>query len=313
MATAEMVVHEDEGGEVRVSGPLAGMLEQAPAVVLAAARDAAKALANVIAQKPKKVVMNGEQYLEFEDWQTVARFYGVTAAAEHPPQFVEFGEVRGFMATAVALKDGRVISRATAYCLTDEEKWRSRAKYEYHYVRKSGGTSAEDPGRDELVWEEKSDGKRFPKKLRVRVADEPVPLFQLASMAQTRASAKALRNVLSWVVVLAGYRPTPAEELPDAMEVPVERAESRPSGPRPAPAPASGGQGQYEQPPHGREPGSDDGDDMPGWASEPSRPAAPSQREARPDCPEGHPAAKVIPSKFRAGEWYCLTCKKGFK
>ncbi len=39
------------------------------------------------------------------------------------------------------------------------------------------------------------------------------PLFQLASMAQTRACAKSLRNVLSWVVVLAGYRATPAEEL----------------------------------------------------------------------------------------------------
>lgn len=40
------------------------------------------------------------------------------------------------------------------------------------------------------------------------------PWFQLASMAQTRAGAKALRNRLAWVVVLAGYRPTPAEELP---------------------------------------------------------------------------------------------------
>jgi hypothetical protein len=47
--------------------------------------------------------------------------------------------------------------------------------------------------------------------------DEPnwrgKPLFQLKSMAQTRASAKALRNVLSWIVVLAGYKPTPAEEM----------------------------------------------------------------------------------------------------
>jgi hypothetical protein len=32
-------------------------------------------------------------------------------------------------------------------------------------------------------------------------------------MAQTRACAKALRNVLAWVVVLAGYAPTPAEEM----------------------------------------------------------------------------------------------------
>tara|TARA_Y100000310_G_C20665633_1_gene807325 strand:- start:1408 stop:2166 length:759 start_codon:yes stop_codon:yes gene_type:complete len=39
------------------------------------------------------------------------------------------------------------------------------------------------------------------------------PFHQLASMAQTRAGAKALRNRFAWVVVLAGYGTTPAEEL----------------------------------------------------------------------------------------------------
>jgi hypothetical protein len=39
--------------------------------------------------------------------------------------------------------------------------------------------------------------------------DEPVPLFQLRSMAQTRACSKVLRNVLAWVALLAGYKPTP--------------------------------------------------------------------------------------------------------
>jgi len=39
------------------------------------------------------------------------------------------------------------------------------------------------------------------------------PWYQLASMSQTRAGAKALRNRLAWVAVLAGYRPTPAEEM----------------------------------------------------------------------------------------------------
>lgn len=39
------------------------------------------------------------------------------------------------------------------------------------------------------------------------------PLFQLASMAQTRAGSKALRQILSFVVALAGYSPTPAEEM----------------------------------------------------------------------------------------------------
>jgi len=37
--------------------------------------------------------------------------------------------------------------------------------------------------------------------------------FALRSMAQTRASAKALRNAFGWVVELAGYASTPAEEM----------------------------------------------------------------------------------------------------
>lgn len=39
------------------------------------------------------------------------------------------------------------------------------------------------------------------------------PDFQLRSMAQTRACAKALRNVFAWVMIMAGLAPTPAEEM----------------------------------------------------------------------------------------------------
>lgn len=41
------------------------------------------------------------------------------------------------------------------------------------------------------------------------------PMFQLASMAQTRALSKAYRLELGWIAVLAGYSPTPAEEMDD--------------------------------------------------------------------------------------------------
>jgi len=136
-----------------------------PEVVLAEAQKAAKALADVVSKKVKPVIMNGEQYLEFEDWQTVGRFYGVTAKTVST-NFIEYGSVQGFEARAVAVRaDGMEISGAEAMCLNDEPNWKGK------------------------------------------------PLFQLRSMAQTRACAKALRNVLAWVVVLAGYRPTPAEEM----------------------------------------------------------------------------------------------------
>jgi hypothetical protein len=50
------------------------------------------------------------------------------------------------------------------------------------------------------------------------------PRYQQRSMAQTRAVSKALRSALSWVVVLAGYQPTPADEMPREDDAPqVER------------------------------------------------------------------------------------------
>jgi len=141
-------------------------LVQAPEIVLQEAQKAATALQRVVANKRKPVIFKGEQYLEFEDWQTVAKFYGFsTRSVEAVP--VEIFGIKGAKARAevIDLRTGMIVGGAEAYCMRDEENWKEK------------------------------------------------PWFQLASMAQTRAGAKALRNVLAWVVVLAGYRPTPAEEL----------------------------------------------------------------------------------------------------
>lgn len=62
--------------------------------------------------------------------------------------------------------------------------------------------------------------------------------YALRSMAQTRAASKALRLPLGFIMQLAGFDPTPAEEIPDnAAEEPqplrprggVERPDPRPS------------------------------------------------------------------------------------
>lgn len=153
-------------------------VSRAPAVVLEEAKTAAKALTDVIKAKPRQVQFNGETYLEYEDWQTVGRFYGITAKVVST-EFVEFGDAKGFEARAVALRaDGMEVSAAEALCLNDEPNWSRK------------------------------------------------PLFQLKSMAQTRASAKCLRNCLAWVVVLAGYKPTPAEEM-DGVASRTPRSERR--------------------------------------------------------------------------------------
>lgn len=162
---------ESGNGEMLLApAPSALAIQRAPELVIEEATRAAKALTAVIESKPRKLVLNGKTYLQFEDWQTLGRFYGVTTSSPST-RYVEYGEgsqpARGFEASAEALLVGtnQVISSAQAMCLDDETNWRGK------------------------------------------------PLYQLKSMAQTRACAKALRNVLAWVVVLAGYAPTPAEEM----------------------------------------------------------------------------------------------------
>jgi len=55
------------------------------------------------------------------------------------------------------------------------------------------------------------------------------PFYARASMAQTRALAKAMRLRHAWVMVMAGYSPTPAEEMSEDL------IDARPSAAGPAP------------------------------------------------------------------------------
>ena len=207
------------------------IVRRAPDVVLAEAQKAAAAIKQVIDAKPTKVVMNGETYLEFEDWQTRGRFYGLTVGVA-ATKYVQFDDVSGWEATATVtvVSTGAIISSADAMCLNDEPKWSSRAKYASEIQLKDGTwleeSEAQKVERSAWKWH-KPDGaaKARPMKRRQLVGEESVPMFQLRSMAQTRACAKALRNVLAWVVVMAGYKPTPAEELESAPTPNVERDE----------------------------------------------------------------------------------------
>lgn len=179
---------------------------RAPAEVLAEAQKAAAVLHDVISKKKNPVRFNGRHYLEFEDWQTVGRFYGLTARIRES-KYIEYGDARGFeaVADAVMVANGQIVSTAEAMCLNDERNWKGRT------------------------------------------------LNQIRSMAQTRACAKVLRNVLSWVVVLAGYAPTPAEEMEETQDEVKDRriAEERAKSEQ-APAdsaPAGNGSGTTGAPP----------------------------------------------------------------
>ncbi len=136
-----------------------------PRKIISEANKAARALKKVINGKPKKVIINGEQYLEFEDWQTLGYFYGYSVETGEAEEIIREDKIVGYKAKSIVFKNGVRVGGAEASCLRDEKNWGEK------------------------------------------------PEFQLKSMAQTRAGAKGLRNVLAWVAVLAGYKPTPAEEL----------------------------------------------------------------------------------------------------
>lgn len=202
--TNEIVKRDDGAIAVTEDAKVMALLaNDTPELIMARAIKASKVLGTVIAGKKKPVVFNGEQYIEFEDWQTVGNFYNI-AAKVVTTKFVEFGSVQGFEchAEAINTKTGAVVSAADAMCLNDEEKWSTRAKYEW----KSG--------------------------VKVKMGEVAVPLFQLRSMAQTRACAKALRNVLAWIVVLAGYKPSVAEEMVEGGD---HSSEQEAQGHNPAP------------------------------------------------------------------------------
>ena len=179
-----------------------------PEEVLAQAKKCAVALKGVLDLKPadKKVIFNNEEYLERDDWGTVANFYNCTAKSiETRP--VNFGDVIGFEAVAVVIDrtTGIEVGRAESMCLNDEDNWGKVPKYEWKDKLDAGGKKIWNPNLRK--------GKGGYEAEKIKIGETQKPLFQLRSMAQTRAEAKALKSVFGWVVVLAGYRPTPAEEL----------------------------------------------------------------------------------------------------
>jgi hypothetical protein len=157
-----------------------------PKVMLKQATQVAEALMEVVKAKELSQKIGTREHIYVTAWQLLAHFYGVSAKiVDLRPIVDELTGAAGFEATADALliASGQVISSGRAMCLNNEDNWNTRPKYEYRN------------GQRELVGE-------------VRV-----PSFQLASMAQTRAIGKVLSNVLRFVVAIAGYDTTPAEEM----------------------------------------------------------------------------------------------------
>lgn len=152
--------------------------ETEPNAIVQDAQNKADMLYNVVEKQHLYQEIRGKKYLQLEAWQTLGKFCNITGEIEWVKS-VELWDARGFEARAVIkLTEVSIDEEGTTHI-------------------KVGDTIAAAESmcmNDEPNWQGK-------------------PIFQLKSMAQTRALSKAYRSCLSFIVALAGYAPTPAEEM----------------------------------------------------------------------------------------------------
>lgn len=123
----------------RRDAPTTLVLEGNPEAQLAYAETAAHALMKRVENKKRKIVIGGKQYLEYGDWQTLARFFGATAATEWTRRLEIDGEIKGYECRAVVYQHGDIISAAEAICLRSERNWQKR---EWHMIMSMAQTRA---------------------------------------------------------------------------------------------------------------------------------------------------------------------------
>lgn len=185
MSTEPIIVQD--AGEVIVDL----RMHRSPNQVLIEAQAAADALAKFAHEKELYKKIGPSKHLLVEGWQMVAAMFGVVTSVTDT-RYVDLGNgVHGYEATAVAVlvSNGREIGRAESMCLSDEDNWGMRPKYE----QRDGGK-------------------------REKVGDVPTPLFQLRSMAQTRAQANVLESKFKWIAKLGGFAGTSAENMTEGRQ-----------------------------------------------------------------------------------------------
>ena len=148
--------------------------EPTPAEKVAQAREWSTALMDVVNSRGLYTEQNGNKYLHVEAWELIGAFAGVRAETDSVEAISANDLIVGYQAKVV------LVNTADGTRL--------------------GGGAIAMCGMDEFVTKgQKTQGAKHNSAM---------------SMAQTRAVSKAFRMNFSYVAVLGGYAPTPAEEMP---------------------------------------------------------------------------------------------------
>jgi hypothetical protein len=154
-----------------------------PAAVIAAATAAAAPLAEVVRKQNLAVTIQGREHVKVEGWTLLGSMLGVFPVCAWSRPILKDGKEHGWEARVEArTRNGDLVGAAEAQCTRDENQW-----------------SFAPTGRNGQTQQPRDD-------------------YALRSMAQTRATSKALRQPLGFVMQLAGFDATPAEEMPHDAE-----------------------------------------------------------------------------------------------
>ena len=154
-----------------------------PEEAMIRAKEAVDVVMKVIRHREKPLVINGKQYLEYQDWRLLALYFGITTKTDNVTEKNELCEYSdpntgvngnrikfiGYEVEASALRDGKVLTTSSAECTRHEKAWVNKDR------------------------------------------------FQLREMATIRAKRSALKDVLRWVFSMASL------EMPDLNNVEVDK------------------------------------------------------------------------------------------
>jgi hypothetical protein len=201
--------HSEPDRPALISASRAGglILAESPREFLAKAQQVAEALVDVVRQQEFYVTIRGNEHPQVEAWQTLGALLG--PFSEHggvfphtiwarPQRDPATGQSR---LTQYRIKERRTKGEGGDLEVIEREYEVEGYDYEARVEARTAtglvvGTGEAMCSRKESRWAQADD-------------------YAVKSMAQTRATSKALKAATGWLMVLAGYKATPAEEMPD--------------------------------------------------------------------------------------------------
>lgn len=209
-------VIEGSAVEIYQAPPPSGLFgTDDPVEIVVRASKVAQALKSVIVQQRLFKNINGRDHVLVEGWTTLGSMLGVVPIVQwsrriEPATKYDVEVIHYEWVT----ENGRKLKREkgrSSYTV-DGYDWEARVEARTMDGRTVGGAEAMC-SRKEHTWSRRDD-------------------YALRSMAQTRATSKALRGPLGFIVSLAGYAATPAEEMPadDGGPGPAQGVQSQSAG-----------------------------------------------------------------------------------